>query len=351
MRIAIVFTALAEVSSILVFRNLIEGLTKISGLEIDLYYFDVKSNFKVLCPSKQIKFFQDLPTHQYDIVHSTGIRPDLYIFLNRKKFPKHTKFITTIHSFIGKDLANKYNSLVAIIATKFWLFILKYHHVVVVLTNCAKTHYLKKINNEIRVINNGRSLSLNPTFLKSDVEIILEAKKNYKIIATHAVITKIKGLDVVVRALKYLPNYIFIVFGNGDDVLRLKKLAHSLGVSDRCLFMGRRKCIESYFQYYDLYVMPSLSEGLPMALLEAVSNKTPCLTSNIATFQEIFTEDEVPKFLAGNEFDFKDKVLKFENSIYRDSVIQNAHDKYMQCYTNEVMCSNYLKLYTDLCQI
>jgi glycosyltransferase involved in cell wall biosynthesis len=94
--------------------------------------------------------------------------------------------------------------------------------------------------------------------------------------------------------------------------------------------------------------MPSLSEGLPLALLEAVSNRVPCLTSNIETFKEIFTENEVPKFETGNYSDFRDKVLKFEDNNFRISVINSAFKRYTNFYTNSVMCNNYLKLYNEI---
>jgi glycosyltransferase involved in cell wall biosynthesis len=348
MKIAIIFTALAEVSSILVFRNLIEELTKIEGNEIDLYYFDVKATFIISCYSQKISFFQSLPNYEYDIVHTTGIRPDLYIFLNKKKFPTNTKFISTIHSFIGVDLSNKYNPFISFLATKIWLHILKYHDVIVVLTKSAREHYSLRIKNVIKVINNGRTPTIFPEFINSDVDILQEKKNNYKIIATHAVISPIKGLDVVIKALQNLPNYIFIIFGNGIDISRLKKLAIACHVSERCLFMGHRKSIEYYFRYYDLYVMPSLSEGFPLALLEAVSNKTPCLTSDIETFKEIFTENEVPKFKVGNVLDFQKKVLNFEDKDYREKIIFNAYERYAECYTNEIMGSNYMKLYSEI---
>ena len=95
--------------------------------------------------------------------------------------------------------------------------------------------------------------------------------------------------------------------------------------------------------------MPSLSEGLPMALIEAVANKVVCLCSNIPTFKEIFSEDEVLKFKLGDVDDFIEKVFILEDAELKEQMIALAHEKYISFYTAEVMASNYLKLYREMC--
>ena len=116
MRIAIIITALAKQGSIYVFKELIHQLVKNKNCEVDLFYFDENIEIEVDCSITKISLFGELPDYNYDIVHSSGLRPDTYIFLNKNKFLSKTRFITTIHSYIRKDLQNEYNWVVSILA-------------------------------------------------------------------------------------------------------------------------------------------------------------------------------------------------------------------------------------------
>jgi len=348
MKIAIFITSKKNTGSISVFKDLINELMYVDSLKIDLYFFDNSSDLQFNCNCTKIKLYDILNYYNYDIVHSTGFRPDLFVTLNKYKFSKNTRFLTTIHSIIPIDLKNKYGNLVSIFFTKIWYIIINKFDVMVVLTNSAKNFYSEKINSDIKVINNGRSdLKLHP-IPKEDQERIIKLKKTYKIIGTHAKVSKIKGLDQIIQSLVELDNYAFVVVGDGPEISNLIDLANKLFVIDRCLFLGYRENIKCYFSYYDVFSMPSISEGLPMSLLEAVSCKVPCLTSNIEPFQEIFTDDEVIKFQIFNTKDFIRKIKLIEDKELMQKNVDNAYKKYINKYSSKIMAKNYLELYYSL---
>jgi len=348
MKIAIIISAKKNTGSISVFRDLINEYLTDSKLEVELFYLDNINDLEFKCSSTKINQFGILKSYNYDIVHSTGIRPDFYVFLNKFKFPEKTKFLTTIHSFIEIDLRNSYGWSIARVASIFWFWILKRFDLIVVLTESAKQYYSKRIENNIDVVNNGRSrLELHQI---SNLEIVklTEFKSKYFIIATHARISKIKGLDLVIKSLVKLEDCAFVVVGDGPELDNLKRLAKHLNVSDRCLFLGYRKNVGSYFSYYDVFTMPSYSEGMPMALLEAVSFRVPCLTSDIEVFQEMFADDEVIKFISFDTNEFVTKINQMKDTCLRKSIVEAAYKRYLNFYTAEVMAQNYKKLYSKL---
>lgn len=347
MRIAFIITALVNQGSISVFKELINQLN-LQGIALDLFYFDEKIENDFDCEKYKIFFSTSLKDNNYDIVHSTGIRPDLYVWLNKRKFPKKTKFITTIHSFIRKDFNNEYNWLVSLVASTLWYRLMSAHDRVVVLTNNAKFYYSKLLSSPIYVVNNGRTYISNNEIEPEDAVLLRDIASKFKILGTHAKISKIKGLNLVIDALVYLTDYAFVVIGQGKDLDELKVQALKLGLKDRCFFLGFRTNINPFFRFYDTYVMPSLSEGLPMALIEAVANKVVCLCSDIPTFKEIFSEEEVMKFELGDVHDFIEKVILLEDKQLKEQMIASAHEKYLSSYTAEVMANNYLKQYIEM---
>jgi glycosyltransferase involved in cell wall biosynthesis len=345
MRIAIVITALAKQGSIYVFKELIHQLGKYENCEVNLFYFDDKVEIEVDCSVTRISLFGDLPDFNYDIVHSTGLRPDTYIFLHKKKFPSKTRFITTIHSYIRKDLQNEYNWIVSFMASKFWYRILNAQNLVAVLTADARDYYKKLLKPEITVVNNGKTIIQDNNVPVSDAELLNPLAARYKIIGAHAKITRIKGLETVINALIQLPEYAFVVVGKGRDLDELIELAEKNNVKDRCLFLGFRSNILPYFQYYNVYTMPSYSEGLPMALIEAVASRVPCLCSDINTFRELFDESQILTFKLGDSSDYAAQIVKLQSSILREQLIRNAESKYLKSYTGEIMGKRYISEY------
>jgi glycosyltransferase involved in cell wall biosynthesis len=348
MRIAIIITALAKQGSIYVFKELIHQLGKHENCEVDLFYFDDKVEIEVECPVTRISLFGALPDFNYDIVHSTGLRPDTYIFLHKKKFPSKTRFISTIHSYIRKDLQNEYNWIVSFLASNFWYRILRAQDLVAVLTADARDYYKKLLKPEITVVNNGKTIINDNNVPESDAELLNALATRYKIIGTHAKITRIKGLETVINALIQLPEYAFVVIGKGRDLDELIELAEKNNVKDRCLFLGFRSNILPYFQYYHVYTMPSYIEGLPMALIEAVANRVPCLCSDINTFKELFDDSQIITFKVGESGDYAKNLLKLQTPGFRDQLVNNAEIKYRKAYTGEVMGNRYLVEYNRL---
>lgn len=104
-----------------------------------------------------------------------------------------------------------------------------------------------------------------------------------KIILFVGRLVKVKGVDVLLRAFAQLgrSDAVLVVVGDGPERQNLEKLALSLGISDRVIFTGWRDDASKLVSIADVFVLPSLSEGLPQALLEALAHGVPCIVSDI----------------------------------------------------------------------
>ena len=94
-----------------------------------------------------------------------------------------------------------------------------------------------------------------------------------------------KGFDRVIASLPQLlkrhPDLCYLICGDGGDRARLEGLARSLGVEQRVIFAGRVAEDEKpdYFRAADVYVMPSVMEGLGIVVLEALACGIPSIAS------------------------------------------------------------------------
>jgi glycosyltransferase involved in cell wall biosynthesis len=100
-----------------------------------------------------------------------------------------------------------------------------------------------------------------------------------------------KGVDLFIQAARIvadrLPKVRFVVAGAGEELGRLRELAHGLGVEGRLSFPGWVGDAAAFFNDVDIFVMPSRREGCPLALLEAMMHRKACVVFNAPGVNEI----------------------------------------------------------------
>lgn len=101
-----------------------------------------------------------------------------------------------------------------------------------------------------------------------------------------------KGLPYLLEAATLVPEAAFVIAGDGPERARLEALARDLGLGDRLVFLGRRGDIPALLASCDLFVLPSLYEGLPLAVLEAMAAGKPVVATAIGGTDEAVAHGE-----------------------------------------------------------
>jgi glycosyltransferase involved in cell wall biosynthesis len=107
-----------------------------------------------------------------------------------------------------------------------------------------------------------------------------------------------KGLRVLIEAVRKLKSEMtdFLVqfVGEGPDQLTLERLAKESGVIENLRFLGKmsQKDLRDVYQNSDVFVLPSLHEGMPLTLLEAWACALPVIVTNAGNIPEICTHRE-----------------------------------------------------------
>ena len=95
---------------------------------------------------------------------------------------------------------------------------------------------------------------------------------------------RVKNQSFILKVLKELLDRgvaaSLLLIGDGEDRLILEELSKKLKVENNTLFLGNRKDISSLLSASDIFIFPSLNEGLPLSVIEAQANGLPCLISN-----------------------------------------------------------------------
>jgi glycosyltransferase involved in cell wall biosynthesis len=127
------------------------------------------------------------------------------------------------------------------------------------------------------------------------------------LIATVGNIRPVKGTDILIRTAarvcEQFPRAVFLVIGRANDsqyFRGIQELTNSLGLSRNVRFLGLRNDVISILKTSDMFFLPSRSEGLSNALLEAMACKLPCVATEVGGNAEV-VENGKSGFLVPSE--------------------------------------------------
>ena len=180
-----------------------------------------------------------------------------------------------------------------------------------------------------------------------------------------------KGVHYLIRAMEQIKKKgdgvkLFIV-GEGPLRRELEQLCRDLSVMDDTVFVGHTDGVLPYYQEADIFVLPSLSEGLPLTLLEALSCGLPVVASAVGGSREILDpqneEEPIPSSayqigeygLLVNPEDvdgLANAVLRLlHDRVLSDSLSEKARNYVRQRYGVDRIIDKYQALYGELGQI
>lgn len=134
-----------------------------------------------------------------------------------------------------------------------------------------------------------------------------------------------KNHEAVIRAIAKLnhPHVRYCICGSGELKEYLENLIAELKLSDQIELLGYRSDISKLCACADLFVFPSLQEGLPVALMEAVASKTPAICSNIRGNNEFIQGDAL--FDPHNASEIAAKIEEYLCEDKTEEVNRNYH--------------------------
>jgi len=174
-----------------------------------------------------------------------------------------------------------------------------------------------------------------------------------KVICTVGRLSLEKGhatlIEAASKVIKNYPLAYFVIAGDGvlkNDLINESK---KLGIGDHFIFTGMVDDIPALLSVSDIFVLPSLTEGLPMALLEAMAAKIPVIASRVGSIPEILTHNESGLLVPpANSQELEKSILALLNNRQKaGEMAENGYRTIVNRYSSKIMARKYLDIYAE----
>jgi glycosyltransferase involved in cell wall biosynthesis len=151
---------------------------------------------------------------------------------------------------------------------------------------------------KIRTIYNGIETDLfcPNQRMREQIRQELQVTDEQSVIGAVGNLYPVKGHTYLVRAAatvtEVVPNAVFLIAGRGHLLGRLQAEARELGVENKIRFLGFRDDVPALLQAMDIFVLPSLSEGLPLSAIEAMASGKPVVATRVGGVPEVVVDGE-----------------------------------------------------------
>ena len=310
--------------------------------------------FSIPHKSKKTDYLSFLKT--YSIIK--GFKPDVIHTHNTQPFIDGTlaglmaRVPVKIHTDHARDFPDKKRYMLA-----EWLFSHLADRIVGV-SKHTKNNLInyEKINpHKIDIIHNGvdgRKYDIMINLLEKKKQLGIENK--YPILGLGVRFTKQKGITYLIRAVSAMkqkfPEICVLIAGEGPLQKTLEKEAEGLALSRHIRFVGPRSDMNEILKVIDIYVLPSLWEGLPLVILEAMAAQKPIVATDVGGNSEVIQHSVNGMLVPPGRPDLlADQIcalLKNENKMRQMAI--NAWQSYKESYSVSVMVGKYTDLYARL---
>jgi len=315
-------------------EDAIERWPRLKPYAKDLFFLDKKPGLDLSLPFKLMRIFID---NDVEVAHTHHIGPLIYGGL-AARLASLPKLIHTEHdAWHLQDSKRRRVEKLAIFLTRPQLVA-----DATIVAQGMEEHLNKK---DIHVVKNGINVE---QFCPGDPVVAryaLDLPKNAKIIGSSGRLESVKGHRKLIEAMRFFAdtNIHLAIAGQGSLDVELKELTRSLSLENRVHFLGQVDNMTQFYRAIDVFCLPSLREGMPLAPLEAQACGVPAVITDTGGARETLCKKAGYLVPPGNSHALYSAIARVLNrAMYIDP------RPFVEQFGN---ISSMAKSYADLCKI
>ena len=282
-----------------------------------------------------------------DIVHAHGETPWFYGALAAKTSFCSVRCVTTIHGYGGGDRTS-------VSDYRLWKFLSRLTDKIVVVADNLRTEMVQAGFSKQQVMTVLNGVNSNKEIKNRQKRSQWGLKEGHFVVGIVARLAPIKNHQLLFQAFALLankyPDVRLVIVGDGPENESLQQLSVSLVLADKIVFCGEQQQAQSFYPLFDVFVLPSLSEGISMTLLEAMAAQIPVVASAVGGNCEIISDSESGLLFPSGDVGALYERLKqlYVSQELRQKLSMNGLIRIKETFDVQCMIQNYLKIYEDM---
>jgi len=285
--------------------------------------------------------------NKINIIHSHGYKSDIFAICAKSFSPSNFVMIATNHNWITSSIKERmYKIIDSIVLSRF--------DQVIAVSDVLKNEMLSKgIKPErVAVIDNGINVNFEgSSTVRNSIRNELGFSEKHLVIGCVASLTYEKAhVDLIAafaQLYKTVPESRLVIVGSGFLDNELWSLTATLGLEDSVVFTGYRQDARELYVAFDVFALVSHSEGLPMAMLEAMAASLPVVVSAVGAIPVVInSQDKGLLITPGDISGISDSFIKLaRDPALRETLGRNARNEVVTNYSVNRMTRDYEQLY------
>lgn len=317
---------------------------------LDFFIIPLRFGFNIIGAFRIVQF---AIANGFEIIHSHGYKSNILLGLMPKMIRK-LPMITTLHGWTSTKKFTKiwFYEQLDLISLKF------IDSVVLVNQKMLSLSMLKKYKlKNLSVINNGIPLiNFNNSGQPMDDKILSFCRHPF-VIGSIGRLSKEKGFEYLIASLNALVqegiDVRLIIIGEGSERGSLEAMVEQICLKERVLMPGYLKYARNYIPFFKAFVISSLTEGLPITLLEAMQARVPIVATKVGGIPEVLHNGKAGLLVDPcNVKSLVDAIeICYSNKNLVKELTLNGYEIATNDYSSNKMSSGYFKVYESvLCQ-
>jgi len=309
------------------------------GLQIEMIDCKGKIDFRTISAIRNC-----ILQRQIDVVHSHGYKANIYAYLAARG--TNARLVATCHNWPGKTIALR------LYAALDRLFLRRFPGIAAV-SNSVRDSLLRSgvPNERIRLVQNGIDTE---SFLRGQPVVKqLPQVQGKKVVGFVGRLAQEKGLAYLMQAAESIvredSNVAFVLAGAGPYRDRLCNLIKKLDLETHVVLLGKRSDLANVYASMDVLVLPSLSEGVPMVVLEAMAAGKPVLATKVGGIPQVIQDEKTGLLVDPADASQLTIALKRLLASPRlcEELGRRGRDRVFTHYSARSMAENYLSMYLN----
>lgn len=308
------------------------------GISVRMVHCNGRADWRAV---RQIEDY--IQEDEVDLVHTHGYKADLYGYLAAWRCDKPV--VATCHNWVGGTAAlGIYNHLDRMVLKKFNAL---------AAVSDAVAHRLLAFGvppDKIKTIANGIDVM---AFEHAQPLPLLQAEGS-TVVGVVARLDLQKGFEYLLQASRELckrfSNLKIVIVGEGPDRNAIEEMIEQYGLQSSVILTGQQSNMPGVYAAMDIFVLPSLNEGLPMTVLEAMAASKAVIATRVGAIPSVIKDGENGLLVSPKDSEsLRDAIASLlDDPERRRRLGDQAHAWVSRSYTSEAMALKYREMYEEV---